>query len=122
MSIVSKPPTEEYRDNWELIYGAKNAPDHRAAGEPFALTSDVIPDKREDALRLVRFVLFDWVDKELIEETDRLDEDLDLDEPDLHEVLGQLECDAGLWFESDATTKLKTVADIVNFIVNYVPQ
>jgi acyl carrier protein len=78
---------------------------------------------REDVLTLVREHLAEEleVDAARIAETTRFKEDLDADSLDLYELVMELEDTYGISVSEEQATKITTVGDAVEFVLEHAP-
>ena len=79
--------------------------------------------KRDEVLTLVREHLAEEleVDIERIDEGTRFKEDLDADSLDLYELVMELEDRYGVTVSEEQATRIKTVGDAVDFVVEHAP-
>jgi acyl carrier protein len=78
---------------------------------------------RDEVLDLVRSHLAEEleVDAEKIAEGTRFKEDLDADSLDLYELVMELEDRYGISVSEEQATKIKTVGDAVDFVMEHAP-
>ena len=78
---------------------------------------------RDDVLELVRGHLAEEleVDVEKIGEGTRFKEDLDADSLDLYELVMELEDNYGVTVSEEQATRIETVGDAVDFVVEHAP-
>ena len=79
--------------------------------------------ERDEVMKLVRSHLSEEleVDEARIEDTTRFKEDLDADSLDLYELVMELEDRYGISVSEEQATKIKTVGDAVEFVVQHSP-
>ena len=79
--------------------------------------------KRDEVLTLVREHLAEEleVDIEKVGEQTRFKEDLDADSLDLYELVMELEDRYGVKVSEEQATRIKTVGDAVEFVVEHAP-
>jgi acyl carrier protein len=78
---------------------------------------------REEVLKLVREHLAEEleIDVERIREDTRFKEDLDADSLDLYELVMELEDTYGVSVSEEQATRISTVGDAVEFVVQHAP-
>lgn len=104
MSIVSKPPSDAYKENWDRIFGS---------------VSKASAENRQEALSRVQKILFNWTDSLVIEERSRLDHDLYLLDDDMVDIGNEIEAEFRITVPFETSRNWSTVADIVTFVINH---